>query len=205
MTGYECYEIYIAVKIHFSSETYDAVKFKGKVRANAKSFNRRNDKYIFEKLSTKYKKNDIILFFVANFVEDNKYVKDLLNEDANERYMELQKTLQSMSYVFSNDIDYIFSYVRTHNLVFDDIFYGAIGEYPVLLRMVMHKDIRLETFVIMNKVFNFIDDFDSRIQENYVWPMFKNKTIKYGKFIDCEREKYIKIIREKSDEYSEEG
>lgn len=202
MTGYECYEIYIAVKIHFSSETYDAVKFKGKVRANSKSYMNRNDRYIFEKLSTKYKKSEIILFFVSNFVEDNKYVKDLLNEDANERYMELQKTLQSMSYIFSNDMDYIFSYIRTHNLVFDDLFFGEVNDHPILLRMALHKDIHLETFVIMNKVLDFIGDFDKRIGENYIWPDFRNKTIKYGKFIDADKNKYVQIMRDKVNEYS---
>ena len=205
MTGYECYEIYIAIKIHFSSETYDAVKFKGKVRANSKSYMNRNDRYIFEKLATKYKKSEIILFFVSNFVEDNKYVKDLLNEDANERYMELQKTLQSMSYIFSNDMDYIFSYIRTHNLVFDDLFFGEVNDHPILLRMALHKDIHLETFVIMNKVLDFIGDFDKRIGENYIWPDFRNKTIKYGKFIDADKNKYVQIMRDKANEYSTEG
>ena len=89
-------------------------------------------------------------------------------------------------------------------MVFDDIFYGTLGEYPILLKMAMHKDINLETFVILNKIFDFVDDFDNRIQEKYIWPMFKNKTIKYGKFIDAEIEKYVKIIRDKADEYRED-
>lgn len=204
MTGYECYEIYIAMKLHFSSESYDAIKFQGKVRANAKSFNKRNDTYIFEKMGKKYKKDELIMFFIANFVDDNKYIKDLLNEDANERYKEMQKILQSMSYVFSNDVDYILSYTKTHNINFDDLFYGESNDYPILLKMAMQKDIHLETFIVLNKVLNFLPDFDKRIRENYVWPDFRNKFIKYGLFINADKEKYLKILKDKIKEYSEE-
>lgn len=203
MTGFECYETYIAIKIHFSSETYDAVKFKGKVRASVKSFNRRNDIHVFEKIASRYKKDELILFFIANFIHDNTYIRNLLNEDANERYKELQKTLQSMSYIFNNDFDYILSYIKTHDLAFDDIFFGDTNDYPILLKMALYKEIHIETFIILNKVLNFIPDFDKRIQEQYIWPAFKNKVIKYGKFIDADTEKYLDILKSKIKEYGE--
>ena len=202
MTGYECYETYIAIKIHFSSETYDAVKFKGKVRASIKSFNKRNDTYVFEKIATRYKKDELVLFFIANFIHDNTYIRNLLNEDANEKYKELQKTLQSMTYIFNNDVDYILSYIKTHDLAFDDIFFGESNDYPILLKMSMHKEIHIETFIIMNKVLNFLPKFDKRIQEKYVWPAYKNKVIKYGKFIDADMDKYLLMLKEKIKEYA---
>jgi len=204
MTGYECYEIYLAMKLHFSSEKYDAVTFQGKVKANMKSFNKRNDTYIFEKMAKRYKKDELIMFFIANFVEDNKYIKDLLNEDANERYREKQKIIQSMSYVFSNDVDYILSYIRTHELLFDDLFFGERNDYPILLKMALQKDIHLETFVILDKVLDFLPDFDKRIRENYVYPEFRNKAVKYGKFLHADPEKYMGILKQKIKDYSEE-
>ena len=45
--GYDAYTLYLGIKLHFYSNDYDFVKYNGKVKADIKSFLKRNDTYPF--------------------------------------------------------------------------------------------------------------------------------------------------------------
>lgn len=49
MAPFEVYVNYLALKSHFSSPKYDYFKYNKKVRASLTSFNKRKDRYFFEK------------------------------------------------------------------------------------------------------------------------------------------------------------
>ena len=69
MSPFETYQAYLGIKNHFSNPKYDYFKYK-KTRATLASFNRRADKYFFEKSSRKYSDKEIVDFLVSNFVAD---------------------------------------------------------------------------------------------------------------------------------------
>ncbi len=98
MTGYETFGIYESLKLHFSKDTYDFFKYNGKTNHSVQSFENRKDKYHFYKLSRKYTNKDALIdFLVANFLEDDKtWVGKLLEEDADIRYRNRQKVIQSL-------------------------------------------------------------------------------------------------------------
>ena len=73
--GFEVYKTYLAVKLHFTSASYDYIKYEGKINAKLDTFTSRNDRYFFHKLSTRYKQDEILDFFVANFAKDDKKKK----------------------------------------------------------------------------------------------------------------------------------
>ena len=68
MTPYECYVDYLALKRHFTTESYDYFKYKGKVSAKKDAFDKRKDKFFFEKLSRNRDPHGIIL---ANLLKSN--------------------------------------------------------------------------------------------------------------------------------------
>jgi hypothetical protein len=78
--GYEAFGLYESLKLHFTKDSYDFHKYNGKSNISVTSFENRKDKYHFYKLSRKFsKKEDLIEFLVANFVErDGLWVGDLL-------------------------------------------------------------------------------------------------------------------------------
>ena len=51
MTPFDVYKTYLALKNHFSKPKYDYIKYAGKTRASIEAFNKRKDKYWYEKLS----------------------------------------------------------------------------------------------------------------------------------------------------------
>ena len=59
MTGFEVYKMYLSLKQHFTKPDYDYYKYNGKVRANEKSFEQRQDRYFFKKLATKHTGNTV--------------------------------------------------------------------------------------------------------------------------------------------------
>ena len=50
MTGFDCYRTYLAFKNHFTKDNFDYFKYGGKTNATTTSFNKRKDKYFFEKM-----------------------------------------------------------------------------------------------------------------------------------------------------------
>ena len=71
MTDFEVYKIYLALKLHFSSD-YDYIKYNGKVNASLASYQKRKDQFFFKKLARIYNKEQIEHFFVSNFIENEK-------------------------------------------------------------------------------------------------------------------------------------
>ena len=69
--GFDVFRVYMAVKLHFTTN-YNYFDYDGKVNIKLDTFTKRNDRYFFHKLSTKYNQNEILDFFVANFIEKDK-------------------------------------------------------------------------------------------------------------------------------------
>jgi len=63
VTPFETYQSYLSMKSHFTNQKYDFFRYGGKSRATMSSFNKRKDKYWFEKTSRKYSDDEIVNFF----------------------------------------------------------------------------------------------------------------------------------------------
>ena len=68
VTPFETYQSYLSMKNHFTNRKYDFFRYGGKSSATVTSFNKRKDKYWFEKTSRKYSDDEIVNFLLANFV-----------------------------------------------------------------------------------------------------------------------------------------
>ena len=64
---HNCYKTYLALKNHFTKDTYDFHKYNGKTRSSLQSFYKRKDRFFFEKMSRQKTDDEILEFFVANF------------------------------------------------------------------------------------------------------------------------------------------
>ena len=71
------------MKSHFTNRKYDFFRYGGKSRATMSSFNKRKDKYWFEKTSRKYSDEQIVDFLLANFVTTdnpkNLWIGEIIN------------------------------------------------------------------------------------------------------------------------------
>ncbi len=107
-TGFSAFALYNAIKLHFTSDSYDFFKYGGKTNVSKSNFAVRKDKYSFYKLSRKYSLQDLRDFYVANFLVKNvSWIGEIANEEGESNYKEWQKRNQSLTYRFKEDIMYI--------------------------------------------------------------------------------------------------
>jgi len=198
-TGFAAYALWNALKLHFTSDSYDYFKYNGKTNVSKQTFSIRKDKYQFYKLSRKYSLEELKNFYVANFVYGkSEWVGDLL-QDGNEHYVKWQKIIQSLTYTFENDIIYL---LNKHGLQSEEIFRVDGGNYPKLLQEVIHGNVVLETLIILNNNVNFVDKhWKPRITDDIIWPTYHRLIEKYTPFIDYDKEKYTNILKEKIKEH----
>ena len=85
-TGFEAYALWNALKLHFTSDSYDYFKYNGKTNVSKQSFTTNKSKYQFYKLSRKYGIDELKQFYVANFIEGKgDWIGELL-QDGEENY-----------------------------------------------------------------------------------------------------------------------
>ena len=192
MTGYEAFGIYQALKLHFTTDSYDFFKYNGKTNVSVTAFENRKDKYHFYKLSRKYtNKEDLINFIVANLVEDETaWVGNLLTEEADNNFRKRQKVIQSLSYTFGNDCKDLFDDCKEPNELL-----STNGDYPILLTKTLQKDIQIETLCLLNQILNFLPMWDKKITDTIRWPEYRRKLLKYASFLPKDSVKYKLILK----------
>lgn len=191
ITGYEAFSFYQAIKLHFTTDSYDFFKYGGKSKISVDAFENRKDKYYFYKLSRRLQtKDELVDFLVANFVEDEKcWVGNLLDDQSESLYRRRQKVMQSLSYTFQNDCESIFRGISNPN----EILQSEDGDYPKLLTSALQKNIEIETLCILNDILNFIPMWNKKIADTIRWPDYRRKLLKYSPFIKYDKTK-IKIL-----------
>jgi hypothetical protein len=182
--GFEVFKIYLAVKLHFTTDSYDYHKYEGKVNCKLETFTKRNDRYFFHKLSTRYNQDDILGFFVSNFLTDsNKWVKSLTEQDGKDVYTDWKKRNESFDYYFRNDCVSIFNDFDNKHLSFDDGFNSFGGQHPRFFQLVLSKKISYETAIVFNKIISYSKRWDKEIKEQVVWPIHSKRLEKYTQFV----------------------
>jgi hypothetical protein len=149
-------------------------------------------KYQFYKLSRKYSLEQLRNFFLANFIYgDSTWVGEMLGPEGDKAYSKWQKTNQSLTYVFENDIiGLVGNDVPEQMLIVND------GQHPKLLREVMSGSIAIETMVILNDIMNFFPMWNRKISDDIIWPNWRLKCEKYAPFVIYDKVKFKNILKE---------
>jgi hypothetical protein len=193
MTPYEVFGIYHSLKLHFTQESFDFHKYNGKSKISLDAFDKRKDKWHFAKLARKFNdREDCIFFIVANLLDDNqKWVGNLLLDEADTIHKERMKVVQSLSYVFENDCRKLFEGVEKPN----ELLKVVNGDYPVLLTKTMQKVTQIETFCLLSKILGFLPMWKEKIGDTIVWPNFYMRSLKYSSFLPKDEMKYKIILK----------
>ena len=67
MDEFSVYKMYIALKLHFTTDAYDVIKQKGRVRASRQAFAKRTDLFSIRKINISY--NAIIFNLIRIFIK----------------------------------------------------------------------------------------------------------------------------------------
>jgi hypothetical protein len=193
MNPFECYKTYISLKNHFTKQSYDYHKYRGKSKVTIQSFYKRKDRFWFEKISRNKSDEEIINFFVSNFSScddpQSLWIGQIIKEG--EKYhMEWNKKIQSLSYIFKNEINEFFNSKN-----FDQMFKIQKNSHPQIIKEFLKKNISLETLIILDKILNYKKRFDSKMSDP-IWQLISFKIEKYAPFLSIDITRYKNILKE---------
>ena len=90
MKGLEAYRMYLAMRNHFRSKSYNFLKSPYS-KAKPETYDKRKDKYFFVKLSRKYDEKQLAQFYLSNFLADNCEWIGAMSANGERNYIEYQK------------------------------------------------------------------------------------------------------------------
>jgi hypothetical protein len=184
MTPYECYVDYLALKRHFTTESYDYFKYNGKVSAKRDTFEKRKDKFFFEKLSKHRDPHGVIL---ANLLKSKDiWIKELVSDKAQENYNLWIKKTQSITRLVESEL-----WLLDDN--FDSNFKVVSGNHPPLLKLFLSDKLSLESLIILTTISGCIPHWCKKMKDDFIWDDVNKKIIKTKPFIHYDVEKIKKI------------
>ena len=201
MDGFDVYKIYLAIKLHFTSDSYDYFKHNGKTTARLNTFTKRRDRYFFHKLSRSYSSSACVDYFVAGFIgSDTVWIGDVVGKSGQENYTRWQKRIESLSYVYENDCDTLLDFIEEKEIKFDDLFKVKKGQHPPLVKLYLANKITVESMVILNDILNYTKQFNKEIGETVIWPKKYKLLMNYKPFLKYNSTKMKMIIKKKINE-----
>jgi hypothetical protein len=192
VTPFETYQHYLSLKNHFTNPKYDFFKYGAKTRASMTSFNKRKDKYWFEKTSRKYSDKEVVNFLVSNFTAtdnpQNLWIGEIINS-GERNYSEWMRRQQSLTYLFKEQSSELLSENELETL------FNCTKGHPPILKKFLSGSVSLETLTIFDKVFHFSKNFDKELDDP-VWETVSLKLKKYSPFLNIDMFHYKKILRD---------
>jgi hypothetical protein len=190
---FSCYKTYLALKNHFTKDNYDYHKYCGKSKASLQSFYNRKDRFWFEKISRQKTDQEIIDFFVSNFVScddpQSLWIGEIIKE-GEQNYFNWAKRSQALTYIFKEEITSVFTIKN-----FDQMFEIKNGQHPQILKQHLQKNLSIETLIILDRILSFKKNFDKKLDDP-IWNFVSMKMTKYSSFLHIDIFKFRKILKE---------
>lgn len=194
MTAFDCYKTYLAFKNHFTKDTFDYFKYGGKTNASVASFNKRKDRYFFEKMSRQRKDEEIVDYFTAIFSQCDDPQRVWIGEiiqTGDEKYQSWQKRVQSLSYLFKQEMEQLLD-----GIDFNSVFECENGKHPTIVKEHLKKKVSIESLILLDAIVGYKKRFDGKL-DDFVWKTISLKVDKYKPFLlnSIDLNKYKKILR----------
>jgi len=195
------YRMYLAAKLHFTTDKYDITEFHAKVRVSRKAFDERNQHALYEKFADKFdSKLDMAQYLIANFAYGAWGNTDIVygTTESDQNFKEWNRRKQSLTQVFKTDLSKIRLEWETNKLdPFLEDLTSKFPKVPHLFQMYIGKHITLETIILLDRFQPFLklwkenmgqlfDDDMRRIIKSKPFIRFDEKKIKpiFVKFIE---------------------
>lgn len=156
MTPFQTYRLYIALKTHFTRDDYDIVKSRGAITTKSKeSFEKEKDFGQLYKISGKYGRKEIIDLLVANFATGDNSA-NIFGGEYEEIYQNYLTRRKRMLYNLNTDLDIILFEMEKDGI---KSCLDPMDGHPLIFKLFKGRHIHIETVVIVEKLFPFVDNF----------------------------------------------
>ena len=158
MDGYQTYQIYQSLKLHFTSD-YDAIKYNFKTAVRKDTFERRRDRYFFEKLSRRFDKEKLVHYFTSNLIQNpNIWIGDMSDKIYNDYVSRYDK----LTYMLSQDM----KLMSDKGYSFDQLCTTSDNNTSnVFLESLRADEIHLESVALVDIMVNFLKRLKSDLSD----------------------------------------
>lgn len=185
--SFRVYMDYLALKRHFTTDSYDYHKYNGKVKASFDNFSTRNDVFFFYKLSKNKDWHNIIL---ANLLKNpNIWIREILEERGETTFAEWEGRMDSLTYTFKDDLSKL-----KENYV--ENFIPINGQHPHIMTLYLQNKITIETFSILANISNIYERWSTEIVDKVISRDIIRLSKKYYPFLEIDRQKFSIIVKE---------
>jgi len=164
MSGYIAYQIYQSLKLHFTTD-YNAVKYNYKTAVKQSTFEKRRDRYFFEKLSRRFNREQLIDYFTANIIEKNNVWIGDMSDDV---YSDYTARYDKLTYMFEQDMKTLSNKGYTFNEICSTT--SDFSQSPIL-EALRSGQINSESVILLDILVNFLKSLRSILSD----PMGINK------------------------------
>lgn len=195
--SYEVYRYYLALRLHFTTDQYDVIKQRGRVRASKQAFYKRKDLNSIRKVAENFSEKEVVDFLVANFTSGDRW-GGLFDIDAKERYLNWKKRIESLTYTFDKEVSTLGIYCDIKDIEFESILVppsGTTTTHPYIIKEHLRNNVSIETLVILNRFYNYVEKLDQQLSDDIVWPDLSRIIKKYEPFLTIDNGKYSRILR----------
>ncbi len=194
-SGFSIFRVYCAVKAHMGGK-YDISKYKLGMKTPQSAFEKRNDKVFFERLAKRLSLNDCYRLLVSNLAANpNAISYEIAGADAHEFWLKHTGFMEIYSQHYKNELLTIFTLINRENKKFKDLFSGE--GHPVIMQLVLRNTISIETFVILNRLLNFVPVIDKDYGDDIFWYEFRTRVLAYDKLLKIDeklaKEMFIQV------------
>jgi len=188
--GFKVWKLYMAVKLHFTTNSYNVFNNRGHVKGARDTFYARNDRFIFEKLARKFPtERDIIQYFVANFAYGNQeVVYEPSTGDSN--LITWNKRKQSISQVFESDLHTILLHLEKNGMTEKHLYEG---NPPELFKLYLGGYVTVETMVILNSFADYLTTL--KLQLNLLWAEECRIIDKCKGFVKFDKDRLLQVYQ----------
>ena len=186
--SFQWYVKYLAMKKHFTTDGYDYHKYHGKIRASFDKFRTRNDAYFFEKLSRKDNPEQLMLATMV--VKPNAWIREIIEQEGEDRYTEWQRKIDSLSRTFKSDLSSLDDNFQAN-------FTAVNGQHPLIMTMYMQRKVSLETITILSHIANIFPYWDKEVVDKIVAYDIIRLMKKYKPFLQIDEKKLKDIVRDR--------
>jgi hypothetical protein len=191
MPGYKAYIDYIALKRHFSSTTYDYHKYGGKIKTHRNSYEKRHDKYWFEKLVKDKDYHDFLITALSRY--SNWYIRDIMTKpEVEELHLKVKGYKEAFSYRFKEEVnslpDSLFALLKCG---------ATVHSRPLLFTLYLQGDISLETLCIILDITGSKRFWDQIMVYDPEWEKTSFVVNKYTPFLQYDKDKAKEIAHTK--------
>ncbi len=188
MTPFQVYKLYVAVKIHFTSEKYDIFERRGAVKCTEEGFHSVRGRGRFDQLARNVLKEprDAVQFFVANQAYGTNIFE---HAESMASWVRWQRNKEMMTQLVLDDIHRLWDLYTPASDVFK-------GDFPDAIKLMNRGELNIESLVILDRFFHFSDW--PNWKNNLIYPKISVKLNKLQKFITVNEKTIMEELYEHS-------